>query len=515
MNHRKQLAKTIMIQGTGSFVGKSVLVAALCRIFKQEGYRVAPFKSQNMSLNSYIAADNKEISRAQAMQAEAAGIEPTVHMNPILLKPTGSKTQVVLLGKPIANLTAQEYQVRKQDFWLEAKRSLELLRKEYEIVVIEGAGSPAEINIPNDICNMKVAAAVNSPVLIIGDIDKGGIFASFIGTLGLLSSSEKKLIKGFIINKFRGDSSLLKPGLDFLHEKTGIPVLGVIPYSPSLSIPEEDSQSLDEYSVRKKGILKIGVIRLPHIANFSDFDKISREPAINLRYFRQPQEIDRLDMLIIPGSKNTISDLIFLKEEGWARKIKELIRQRVPILAICAGFQMMGGIIRDPDHLESEREAIAGLGLLDIATTFSLPKQTYKIKATPFDDLSFIDTNSSLLIEGYEIHMGRTIYGLKCKPAFRIVRRGKKEVSIDDGACDPQKQIIGTYIHDLLENDCFRRLLIAKLLKRKGLSIPNNKDLNSIEQAYDNLAELARKHLDLQYILELLQLETSCKASVR
>ncbi len=505
-NRQSKLAKTIMIQGTGSFVGKSVIVAALCRIFKQEGYRVTPFKSQNMSLNSYIAAGNKEISRAQAVQAEAAGIEPTVHMNPILLKPNGCHSQVVLLGKPFGNLSACEYEKNKHKFWLKAKNCLEKLRKEYDIVVMEGAGSPAEINIPNDICNMKVAITADSPVIIVGDIDRGGIFASLIGTIELLSKPERRLIKGFIINKFRGDESILKPGLRFLQEKTGIPVLGVIPYSSSLFLPQEDSQSLDEVLPGGNKIIEIVVVRLPHIANFTDFEKLAHEPAVNLRYLNKPQDLEGIDLLIIPGSKNTIADLEFLRTNGWVLKINEIIANKIPVLAICAGFQMMGKLIKDSEHLESEEKEVEGLGLLDITTVYKTSKQTYRVEAIPSSNITSFGVHPSSVIKGYEVHFGRTVYGPSSIPAFRIVKRGNRAVSVNDGAIDVEKGILGTYIHDLLENDCFRRFLLANLFRKRGLQKPEYVEFETKEQLYDRLANLVRERIDLKYIFELLNL---------
>lgn len=524
MNDDRRLAKTIMIQGTGSSVGKSVIVAALSRILKQEGYRVAPFKAQNMSLNSFVTRENGEISRAQAVQAEAAGVEPSVHMNPVLLKPSANnKAQVVLLGKHQVLLTAAEYQNCKKRFWKYIVASLHQLQQKYQVVVLEGAGSPAEINIPHDLANMSVAEEAHSPVLLVGDIDKGGVFASLIGTWGLLGQEQRSLIGGFIINKFRGDEAILRPGLDFLEERTGIPVVGVIPYSSSLALPEEDShshwQGLQEEEVESAGPVEIAVIHLPHLANFTDFETLKREPLVRLRYVVNPREAGHADALIIPGSKSTLEDLAFLRSTGWVAKIGELLQAGTLIVGICGGFQMMGTTIKDPEGIESDLREAGGLGLLDTATVFSLPKATYQVEARGFGDWPEVGIDSSRVLRGYEIHMGKTVYGNGTQPAFLITRRGEKRVWVRDGAINIERGILGTYIHNIFENDGFRYSFIARLAARKGVNIDSIEkgkwQTSSRNSMLDELAKLVRNSLDMEYVFKVIGLRNPATVALK
>ncbi len=379
-------AKTVMFQGTSSNVGKSVLAAAFCRIFYQDGYRVAPFKAQNMALNSFVTKDGGEMGRAQVVQAQAAGIEPDVIMNPVLLKPTGNScSQVIVLGKPVGNLSAQEYHLKYNTTALDVvQNSLERLSWENEIVVIEGAGSPAEVNLKDrDIVNMRVAKLADAPVFLVADIDRGGALAAVVGTLELLYPDERPYVKGIVINKFRGDIKLLQPALDFLEEKTGVPVLGVVPYYTDFSIPEEDSVVLEERQNLSAGNaekLDIAVLSIPRISNFTDFDPLAAEPDVNLRYVQDAAGLGAPNLIILPGSKNTSEDLQFLWETGLAREVVRLAGAGTAVMGICGGYQMLGRMIHDPDQTESSRGSVPGLGLLDIETTFLAEKVTLQVK---------------------------------------------------------------------------------------------------------------------------------------
>src|SRR4030066_1118910 len=376
-------AKTLMIQGTASSVGKSVIVAGLCRIFRQDGFKVAPFKARNMALNSFVTKEGGEIGRAQAVQAEAAGIEPSVYMNPVLLKPEAeTSAQVIVLGKVTKRLEASQYYKHTPNLLKVIEDSLSRLRSTYEIVVIEGAGSPAEINLKKrEIVNMRVAKMANSPVLLVGDIDRGGVFASIIGTLELLTKRERDLIKGFIINKFRGDLKLLKPGRDLLEKRTGKPVLGVIPYFRDLAIAQEDSVYLDERQANSaKGTVDVAVIRLPHISNYDDFDPLE-EQGCTVRYVSNVLEMGNPDLLILPGTKSTIADLIRLQQQGLAQAIIHRAQSGIPVIGICGGYQMLGKHIHDPDKIESSQDSINGLGLLNSTTIFHNDKTTTQVRA--------------------------------------------------------------------------------------------------------------------------------------
>ena len=390
------MAKAIMIQGTGSHVGKSIITAGLCRIFKNMGYRVAPFKAQNMALNSAVAKEGGEIGRAQAIQAEACRIEPSIHMNPVLLKPNSDMgSQVIIHGKVIGNMKAREYYAFKEKAWEAVCESYRKLSGEFDLIVIEGAGSPAEVNLKdNDIVNMKVAEMANAPVLLVSDIDRGGVFASLIGTMELLTPSEREMVCGFIINKFRGDKTLLEPGLEFIEKRTDVPVLGVIPHIKDMGIGEEDSVGLEKTcrggSVTSPGqgnalplhkAINIGIIKLPHISNYTDFDSLQREPDVQLRYIQRPEEVDGLDLVIIPGSKNTIDDLLSLRETGLAEVIKRHCGNGKYVVGICGGYQILGLKVSDPHGVETEGGSEEGLGLLPVETTLLKEKVTANIEA--------------------------------------------------------------------------------------------------------------------------------------
>lgn len=502
-----------MVQGTGSDVGKSILVCALCRIFRQEGLKVAPFKAQNMSNNSYVTIDGKEMGRAQVAQAEAAGLRPAVEMNPILLKPTGNNgSQIITMGKPIGNMTANEYYGNKDKMLDIAKKAYTALSEQYDVIVIEGAGSPAEINIKdNDIVNMKIAEMANAPVILVTDIERGGAFAWIVGTLELLNSDERERVCGIVINKFRGDMRILEPGIKMLEEKINKPVLGVLPYFNDINIDNEDSVCLENgyYELRSTSYkpseaqIDIVVIRLPRISNFTDFDILKREKDVMVRFVDNAKSIGKPDLIILPGSKNTIGDLKFIKENGIADTIKCLVKDGVMVVGICGGYQMLGKDISDPEETESNITQIGGLGLLNATTIFRQAKNTYQVKART-------DSNNSLNlkcdISGYEIHMGETELLNGTFPFLKIIERSGREVCVDDGAISNDGNVIGTYVHGIFDNDEFRLELINNLRKKKGLSPILAEELSTVdkERQYDKLADLFRKHIKMDLIYGLI-----------
>jgi len=507
-------AKTIMVQGTASHVGKSVLTAALCRIFHQDGYRVAPFKSQNMALNSYVTAAGEEMGRAQVVQAEAAGVPPSVDMNPVLLKPTGDTTsQVVVLGRPLANYSARHYHRELTvQLWSVVTAALDRLRNQYELVVIEGAGSPAEVNLQDtDIVNMKVARLAEAPVLLVADIDRGGALAAVVGTLELLPPEDRARVKGVIINKFRGDVSLFQPAVDFLQHKTGVPVCGVVPYFKDLYLQEEDSVVLADKPYRASCAadqVAIPVLRLPHLSNFTDFDPLEGEPDVHLWYAGSSDELEQPDLVIIPGSKNTMADLLHLKQTGLAGAVVRLVSQGVPVVGICGGFQMLGRELRDPDQTESGIEHMLGLGLLDMQTTFYQDKVTSQVQATVAGYSAWLGSYHQNLT-GYEIHMGLTELGSGARPAFMIQTRSGQRVNLPDGAQNAAGTVWGTYIHGIFDNDAFRRQLIDMLKQQKGLVAEGAAVISTTQRkqaGYDRLAELVRHSLDMPLIYRLLEL---------
>jgi len=508
-------AKTIMVQGTASHAGKSILTAALCRIFSQDGYRVAPFKSQNMALNSFVTADGGEMGRAQVVQAEAAGILPTVEMNPILLKPTGeSSSQVVLLGRPLDNYTAQSYHNELAGkLWPVVTKTLDSLRQKFDIVVIEGAGSPAEVNLQDtDIVNMRVAREAGAPVLLVADIDRGGALASVVGTLELLEPDDRKRVKGIVINKFRGDVRLFQPAVEFLEHRTGVPVLGVVPHFQDLYIMDEDSVSMERKNYQAVGAsnqVEIAVLRTPRISNFTDFDPFESEPDVHMRYVGRDNSLGEPDMVIIPGSKNTIEDLKYLKQTGLAGEIVRLARRGVPVVGICGGFQMLGTELSDPDRTESAVESMSGLGLLDMKTIFARDKVTSQVRARVSGAGELLGGYTGELV-GYEIHMGRTDLGPGVKNAFLISTRSGKEVNLPDGAENAAGTVWGTYIHGVFDEDDFRRHIISLLKRRKGIDDMAHEPVVSAvarrQQGYDQLAELVRTSLDIKMIYHLLGL---------
>lgn len=500
------LATTLMVQGTGSSVGKSLLVTALCRIFRNAGVRVAPFKAQNMSLNSWVTPDGGEIGRAQAVQAAAAGLEPSVEMNPILLKPEcDMRAQVVVLGRPVTTVAARDYPPGTPDLRQVIADSLASLRRRYELIVIEGAGSPAEINLrARDLVNMHVARLVDAPVLLVGDIDRGGVFAALVGTLALLEADERARVRGFVINKFRGDRRLLDPGLVMLRERTGVPVLGVVPMIPGLRVASEDSVALDERPERDAATaLEIAVIRLPRIANFDDFDPLDAEPDVTLRFVERGDALACADLVVVPGSKSTVADLRWMVEHGFAAALHDRARRGAPVLGICGGCQMLGGVIEDPEHVESAVESAEGLGLLPLRTRFGARKRTARVCATAVAR-SILGDASAGEITGYEIHMGAIERTGGAPAAFEITTRNGVAERVLDGAVSADGNVVGTMLHGLFANDALRAGLLNALRARKGLATRTDHVAAwDPETEYDRLAAIVAAHLDVGAIARL------------
>jgi len=504
-------AKTLMVQGTASSVGKSIMVTALCRILKQDGWKVVPFKAQNMSLNSFVTRDGGEVGRAQVVQAEAAGVEPTVEMNPILLKPEAdNRSQVVVMGKPLGGLIAKDYYSLRERLWPVVTASLERLSAEYDVILIEGAGSPAEVNLKDrDMVNMRVALHCQAPVLLVADIDRGGVFASLVGTLELLEPEERALIRAFVINKFRGDLTLLEPGLKWLEERTKVPVAGVIPYYHDIHIAEEDSVSLERRRAMKQRsdyVLDIAVIGLPHISNFDDFDPLEQEQGVRLRYVESGDELGEPDLIIIPGTKSTMADLMYLKSIGLAQEIAGLAHKGKPVIGICGGYQMLGRVLLDPEHVESADPEAEGLGLLPVTTTFFSSKSTHQIRGTVVIRRGLLQGASGLSLSGYEIHMGQTS-GAQTSAPLRIDERSRKACQDFDGCLSADGNVLGTYLHGLFHNAAFRRSILCELAARKGVAFHATSKVLSKEEQYDRLADLVRGSLNMELTYRALGLK--------
>lgn len=494
-------AKVIMIQGTMSNSGKSFVTAGLCRVFKQDGYRTAPFKSQNMALNSYITKDGLEIGRAQAMQAEAAGIEPTVFMNPILLKPTSNVgSQVIVNGEVLGNWKAIDYYRDKTRFIPDVKHAFETLAEEYDIIVIEGAGSPAEINLrENDIVNMGLAKMVHAPVILVGDIDRGGVFASLYGTVKLLEPDEQKMIKGLAVNKFRGDVAILEPGLRMIEEKTGIPMVGVIPME-NIDIDDEDSLSDRLNQVTAGKGVDIAVIRLPHISNFTDFSAFERQKGVTLRYVTTPSQLKNPDLLLIPGTKNTMDDMNWLRESGLETLILRLSEQDVPVIGICGGFQLLGKMLHDPMNVE-HGGSMRGMGLLDAETVFAEAKTRTQTKGHFLYPVPVFGRFGEKEVTGYEIHMGHTANLGGCREAIRLCD-GRI-----DGLSNEKGTVFGSYLHGLFDTDGLAQALTAALALKKGICLEEEEfDLQAYkEQQYDKLADLIRSSFDMKAVYRMME----------
>lgn len=479
-----------MLAGTGSDVGKSLLATGLCRIFLQDGYRPAPFKAQNMALNSYATPDGREIGRAQAVQAEAAGIPCSTDMNPILLKPSGDLTsQVIINGHPFGNKDAYSYFRKdgKEELREVAHEAFDRLSQKYNPIVIEGAGSISELNLrDSDIVNMSMAQYANASVILVADIDRGGVFAAVYGSVMLQSPQDRRRIKGIIINKFRGDLKLFEDGKRIIEEICGIPVLGVVPLATHFQIDEEDSVAL--YKKNKsagQNIVNIAVVLLKHISNFTDFNMLERHPGVNLFYANEPEDIENADIVIIPGSKNSISDMLYLRKRGFAGEILKARERGKTIMGICGGYQMMGEWISDPDSIESEVREIPGLGLLPVKTVLSSEKETRQVK------FRFLD--STAVSEGYEIHMGRT-------------DSSRPVVTFEDGntdGCFVDNKCFGTYVHGILDNlQVVEYLLEPYKNSRSGISEIDWKSYK--QKQYDLLADFLREYLDIERIYKII-----------
>lgn len=510
------LGLVLMVQGTSSHAGKTTLVAALCRVFKNAGYRVAPFKAQNMSNNAAVTEDGLEVGRAQAMQATAAGVAVTVDMNPVLLKPQSDRTsQVVVLGKAWYTKDAVSYYARKAELWPVVTGALDRLRALYDIVVVEGAGSPAEINLAQyDIVNMRVARYANAPVLLVGDIERGGVFAALYGTHALLQPEERALIKAFVINKFRGDPSLLDPGFAMLEERTGVPTIGVLPWWDLSHLPAEDALEWDALG-RTAGVpavLDIAVMRLPRVANLDEFQPLAAEPGVRVRFVASPHDLGKPDLVILPGTKSTLGDLAWLRERGLARAIVDLRNAGTPILGICGGFQMLGTYIIDALGVEQLGES-AGLDLLPVRTEFEREKITRRVSARVTGTHALwrekdCVSDDSYSLTGYEIHMGRTeiLGGAELGlPPFMMSVGGK---DVPDGLTSGDGLVVGTYMHGLLENTTLRHALLKQLAERKGVELPLPGERLSIDQAFDVLAESVTANMDLAFVYNMLGLPT-------
>lgn len=541
-------AKRIMIQGTMSNSGKSFLVAALCRIFRQDGYRTAPFKSQNMALNSYVTEEGLEIGRAQAMQAEAAGIPPVVDMNPILLKPTSHMgSQVILKGEVAGNWRAMDYYQRKAEFIPLIREAYKRLEEQFEVIVLEGAGSPAEINLKeNDIVNMGMAKLADAPVLLVGDIDRGGVFASLYGTVMLLEPEERARIKGLVINKFRGDPEILKPGLEMIEKRLGIPVLGVIPME-KIDLDDEDSLSerLNRTGQRQRAagagekepilecsgdalgresdteFLDVAVIRLPHISNFTDFTIWERKPGVFFRYVERAECLGEPDLLILPGTKNTMSDLSWLRQTGLEAVIRKLAAgQRTYIIGICGGYQMLGKRLQDPDGVEGPAGgSLQGMGLLKVSTLFTKKKTRTQITGLLTEESRMFRGYSGGPLTGYEIHMGETVLD---EPENTSEEPDKPEKEIrmairladgrEDGMEREDGRVFGCYLHGLFDNEELTDTLIQRLMENRGILFSQTRKDGTREspeeyreRQYDRLAALVRNSLDMKRIYEILE----------
>ena len=521
------MSKVIMIQGTMSNAGKSLLAAGLCRIFKQDGYRVAPFKSQNMALNSFITKDGFEMGRAQVVQARAAGIEPSVYMNPILLKPVSDMgSQVIVNGKPVSNMPARKYFAYKKQLIPDIIHAFKKLEEQADIIVIEGAGSPAEINLKaDDIVNMGLAKLVGAPVLLAGDIDRGGVFAQLLGTLMLLEPDEKELVKGLIINKFRGDKTILDPGIVMLEERGHVPVAGVIPYM-KVAIEEEDSLS-EKLEHSQKGLIDLAVIRLPRMSNYTDFDVFEQMPEVSVRYVTNVRELGTPDLIFLPGSKNTMGDLKWMRQNGLEAAVKRAAG-KVPIFGICGGYQMLGCEIADPDSVE-EGGQIRGMELLPVRTVLQKEKHRCQTDGTLDAVEGIFSGLTGCEFTGYEIHMGQTVYcnrdgsgakGTMDKAAgpANSAESNRSAFCADDATrnteitqaviADSTGRIYGSYIHGLFDKGEIAGRMIQTLAREKGISLEDGvwEDYRTIkERQYDKLADTLREYLRMEEIYGMLR----------
>lgn len=492
------MAKVIMIQGTMSNAGKSFLVAGLCRIFKQDGFRVAPFKSQNMALNSFITKEGLEMGRAQVMQAEAAGIDPMVCMNPILLKPTNhTGSQVIVNGEVIGNMSARDYFAYKKQLIPDIQKAFRRLEEYADIIVIEGAGSPAEINLKeNDIVNMGLAHMLDAPVLLVGDIDRGGVFAQLLGTLMLLTEEEKDRVKGLIINKFRGDKSILDPGIVMLEEKGGVPVTGVVPYM-ELALEDEDSLT-ERFDHKKEGLIDIAVIHYPRISNFTDFNVFEQFPEVTVRYVTSISELHHPDLIFLPGSKNTMGDLKWMRQNGLEAAVKKLA-QDIPVFGICGGYQMLGETIADSDGVE-EGGSIRGMELLPVTTVLQKEKRRCQTEGILEKITGPLQGMAGKAFQGYEIHMGKTLSKEDAE-----YERSEKQPVIRTGV---NPNVYGSYVHGLFDRAQIAGEIVQALAKKKGISLQDGQMedyQNFKEKQYDKLADTLRLYLNMEEIYGMLR----------
>ena len=496
--------KSLMFQGTGSSVGKSMLCAAVLRILKQDGLRVAPFKAQNMALNSFATSEGLEMGRAQVTQAEAAGVEPSVRMNPVLLKPTSDRrSQVIVNGKPIGTMSAMEYDGFKPRLREMVKETYDALEDSVDVVVIEGAGSPAEINLKEgDIVNMSMAKSADAPVILIGDINPGGVFASLYGTVKLLDADEQARIKGIVINKFRGDVKILEPGLRMLEELLNIPVIGVIPW---MDVDIEDEDSVTERFQRSagQGQIRAAIVQLPHISNFTDFSLLAGEADVCVTYASRPSELKDADIILLPGTKNTIEDLNWLKQKGLADEIVRHARSGGMVIGICGGYQMLGETLRDPLHTESRIPEMAGLGLLNFDVCFNAEKRTVQAHGAINCPSGWLHDHNDLMLDGYEIHSGENSFGPGCVPFLYLNGRAEP-----DGVTNPQGNVLGSYLHGIFDTGAFWRAVVNHLRAEKGLDA-NTGEVLTMEQfrdrEFDRMAAIVRQNLDMDAVYKIIR----------
>ena len=496
----RPLARCVMVQGTASGVGKSVVATALCRVLRDAGFRVAPFKAQNMSLNAAVTSAGEEIGRAQAAQAEAAGIEPRATMNPILLKPEGeSRSQLVVLGRARGSLAAREYWTRRSALWPVVTKALTELRREFDVVVIEGAGSPAEVNLRRtEIANMRVALVSDAAVLLVADIEPGGVFAQVLGTLGLLRPRERALVRGVIVNKFRGDPALFASGVRYLRRVSGTPVLGVLPYLDEMPVPSEDSLSLDLPS--RDGPLDVAVVRYPRISNFDDFSALASAGA-RVRFVRRSHELGVPDLVILPGSKATVADLEWLRATGIAARVIALVDAGVPLVGICGGFQMLGRGLADPDGVEGPATRVRGLGLLPARTVFTVAKRTVIVRGRVAHGGMF-ERLAGAAFTGYELHVGATTRDGATHFAELVRDGGARRVR--EGAVSADGRVIGTYLHGLFANAAVRDAILMPLAARRGIAFTPR---TIVEDRYAVLADWFRAAVDTQRLLRVAGLQ--------
>ncbi len=494
--------KSLMVQGTASSVGKSVLCAAFLRIMKQDGYTVAPFKAQNMALNSFVTKDGLEIGRAQVTQAQAAGMEPDVRMNPVLLKPTGDRrSQVIVDGKAIGTMTAMEYHKYKPALRKSIKATYDALESSVDCVVIEGAGSPAEINLrEGDIVNMSMAESADAPVILVGDINPGGVFASLLGTVMLLTDEERARVKGVIINKFRGDVKILEPGLKMLEERIHIPVIGVVPW---MDVELEDEDSVTERFERSsgEGDLDVAVVKLRHISNFTDFQSLALQSGVKVRYAATAKELEGADLIVLPGTKNTIEDLIDLRNRGMDAAIVRHARNGGMVIGVCGGYQMLGRVLHDPDHVESRVPELSGLDLLDMEVTFAKDKHTAQASGTVCAAEGWLSASNGLTVDGYEIHAGHNRPGEAAVPWLRIGER-------IDGVMNANGNVLGSYLHGLFDDGQLFAAIAAHIRAQKGISGKTAAPVSFEEfreREFDRIADIVRSGVDMDMVYRIVR----------